>query len=48
MTSVEYMRGDIKNVDLLLEGNKSALESFRGVGRPYPSPHMKELDVTKD
>ena len=37
MTCVEYLHGAIKNVYLILEGNKAALKSFGYVHRPYPS-----------
>ena len=37
MTCVEYLCGAIKNVDLILEGNKAYLKSFGGGHRPYPS-----------
>ena len=36
MTCVEYLCGGIKNVYLILEGNKVALKSFGDVHRTYP------------
>ena len=37
ITCVEYMIGATKNLNFILEGNKSALKSFGDVHRPYPS-----------
>ena len=34
---IGYMRGAIKNVDSVLEGNKADLKSFGGGHCPYPS-----------
>ena len=39
MTCVEYMRGDIKTMDLIREGNKAALKSFRDGHCPYLSSY---------
>ena len=39
MTCVEYLCGDIKNVDLILECNKAALKYFGGGHRPYSSSY---------
>ena len=36
MTCIEYLHGAIKNVDLILEGNKAALKSFGDGYCPYP------------
>ena len=43
MICIEYLRGDIKNVYSILEGNKAALKSFRGGHRPYPSSYRTEF-----
>ena len=37
MARIEYLRGDIKKVDSILEGDKAALKSFRDGNFPYPS-----------
>ena len=39
MTCVEYMRGDIKTMNLIREGNKAALKSFRDGHCLYPSSY---------
>ena len=36
MTCIEYLRGDIKNIDSILEGNKEALKSSGDGHRTYP------------
>ena len=48
MTCIEYMHRAIKNVDYLLEGNKSYLKSFVDGHRPYPSSYRPELDVADE
>ena len=48
MTFIDYLHGAIKNVDYILEGNKSVLKSFGGGHRPYPSLYSPELDVTNE
>ena len=48
MTFIDYLHGAIKNVDYILEGNKSVLKSFGGGHRPYPSLYIPELDVTNE
>ena len=39
MTCVECMRGAIKKVDSIIEGNKADLDSFGDGNRPYPSSY---------
>ena len=39
MTCVEYLSRAIKNINLMIEGNKSALYSFRDGTCPYHSSH---------
>ena len=46
MTCAEYLRGAIKNVDSILEGNKTSLKSFGDGYRSYPFSCRTELDVT--
>ena len=41
MNCIAYLRGDIKNVDQMLEGNKAALKSFGDVYHTYPSSYRK-------
>ena len=48
MTCVEYICGDIKKIDLILEGNKAVLKSFGGVYCPYTSSYRPKLDVTDE
>ena len=48
MTCVEYMRGDIKNADSVLEGKKADLKSFVDVQCHYPSSYRPELDFTDE
>ena len=45
MTCVEYPREAIKDVDLILEGNKAALKYFGNEHRSYPSSYRPELDI---
>ena len=39
MFCIEYIHGDIKNMDSILEGNKVDLKSFKYVHFPYPSSY---------
>ena len=39
MTCIEYLRGAIKNVNSILEGNKAALKSFGDIHCTYPSSY---------
>ena len=39
MACIEYLRGDIKNIDLILEGNKANLKSLGDGNRTYPSSY---------
>ena len=48
MTCVEYLCGDIKNVDSILEGKNAALEFFRDGHCLYPSSYRPELEVTNE
>ena len=48
MPCVEYLRGAIKNVGLIVEGNKAALKYFSYGHRPYSSSQSPELDVTNE
>ena len=48
MTCVDYLDGAIKNADLIIEGNKAALNSFGGEHRPCPSSYRPELDGTTE
>ena len=45
---MNYMHRAIKNVDYLLERNKSYLKSFVDGHRPYPSSYRPESDVTDE
>ena len=45
MTCVEYLCVSIKNVYLVLEGNKADLKPFRYLHCPYPSSYRPELEV---
>ena len=42
------MCGAIKNVDLMIEGNKLTLNSFRDGNRSYTSSYSPELDVNDE
>ena len=48
MNFIEYMCGAIRNVYLIIEGNKAALKSFGGGNCPYPSSYRPSLDVTNE
>ena len=45
MAFVEYLRGVTKNLYLILEGNRAALENFGNGHLPSPSSYKTELDV---
>ena len=36
MIWVEYMNGDVKNVDLMIEGNMAYLKSLEDINFTYP------------
>ena len=42
------MRGDIKNVDSMLDGKNSYLKSCGDVNRADPSSYITYLDVTNE
>ena len=48
MNCAEYLRGSIKKVDLVLEGNKVVLKSFGDGKCPYPSSYRPYFEVTNE
>ena len=48
ISCVEYLRGAIKNIYFVLEGNKSVLKSYGDGNCPYSSSYRPKLDVTNE